>query len=140
MGRLSLPRLPRRRECLFAIQGRPAIGALLPRCRRRLATAQGETICARWRTRHSHRWQIVVRRAAAAPPSRRQPRAKTGGGASSDLHRLRYIGRENAFIVEGAAPDQAAAFGKIRARKFQIEQTSPPLAGDDRLEESAEVV
>ncbi len=92
VGRVPLPRLPRRRPHRAAVEERPAAGPLLPGGGRAPARAARPRLRARRRDRHPARRPPVLRRPPPAHPPGREPDRAPLAGAPGGAHRLRPAG------------------------------------------------
>ena len=127
VGRLPLPRVPRRRRGRAAVQSGPAARPLLPGGGERAARAARLRVRARRRDRGAGGRAALVRRPAAAHPSRGEPRRRGWRGSSRRSHRLRPAGRRRRAVARGAAARGAAAHSRRSRRSFAA-ATTPALA------------
>ena len=112
VGRLPLPRLPRRGDGSAAEQGRQAAGPVLPRRGRVARRARGRALRAGRRDRDPGGRPALVRRAAAAGPSRGEPGPHAGGGAPRAPGGVRPPGGR-----AGSVPRRAVAGRATRAAR-----------------------
>ena len=130
VGRLPLPRLPRRRPDRAPVEDRPAAGPLLPGGGRAPARAARPPLRARRRDRHPAGRPPVLRRSPPAHPPGREPDRAALAGAPRGAHRLRPAGgRAGQALVDRPLLRAPAAPGSLRgARRSPVATTSgsPP--------------
>ena len=92
VGRLPLPRLPRRRPGRAPVEGRPAAGPLLPGGGRGLRALPARSLRPRRGDRDPGGRPPVLRRAAPAHPPRGEPDRAAAAETPAVVHRLRPAG------------------------------------------------
>ena len=128
VGRLPLPRLPRRRPDRAAVEERPAAGPLLPGGGRAPARAARPLLRPRRRDRHPAGRPPVLRRSPPADPPGREPDRAALAGAPRGAHRLRPAGgRGGQGARRSPAPGAPAAPGGLRGQGARRSRRRPAL-------------